>query len=90
MTVKITDNGLTYTASRSQLPIRIGRDSVGGGDWLIEGNGCWKSMNHEEFVQKFGKQLAEQGTFLYGLGFGTPDDPRNAVPTRPDLKLKGE
>lgn len=74
-------DGRIVTAWRSAVAIRDPSMKVGPGQWVIDYlDGTAKVFDHEEFCARFGTFARAAGfpdDTVKGLGFGTPDDPRN-------------
>ena len=81
---RLTIDGLEYTAYRAVMTIKMSGETVPAGSWIVEGHGRYRVMTHEHFCQEYGRAMLQAGHPVYSVGFGTPDDPRNAVPIDPN------
>jgi len=81
----VTVEGRRCRAWRATLPIRSFGKDIAVGDWVVEDRFKEMVMPHEAFAHTFGKELTEQGFPIYSVGFGTPSDPRNTVPSSPTI-----
>jgi hypothetical protein len=83
-------DGVRCQAVRLTIPMKYLGKSYAAGDWIVEGSGVCKFYTHEHFAQVHGPAANLAGHHIYSIGFGTPDDPRNVVPTSPDDKQRGD
>lgn len=79
MDIRFEDSGVTVDAFRATMPMQYGGELIKTGQWVLTSRLGYKVMCHEEFAQRYGKQLEGMGVLIPSLGFGTPDDPRNSV-----------